>query len=165
MDAGPRRAALLERLAETRAELSAMVGERRSWLNLDLTMGQLRTLMFVGREQPTYVSDIADTLGVSRPASSIVVDRLVQLGMVNRREDQEDRRRTLVSLTSQGRDLVDRLLNGPAAVRESMSRMPLEDLLALSQGMSALVRQLRADTRAESLRGGPIHDQPLTVGP
>lgn len=164
MDDTTLRAALLEQLVATNAELSVLVGERKRWLRLDITMGQLRALMFVSREQLTFVSDVADTLGISRPAASVMVDRLVQLGMIARHEDQEDRRRTLVTLTSAGRDLVDQLLNGPASMRDSLTRLPLKDLEALAQGMSALVRQLRADAAAASPCGDPIQAGSLSVG-
>lgn len=45
------------------------------------------------------VSEVADALGVSRSAATTVVEDLVQLGVVDRRMDPEDRRRRQVRLT------------------------------------------------------------------
>lgn len=145
MDHAADRVELLNQLAQARAELSGLLGEQGAWLDLDITMGQLRTMVFLIREQPTFVSDVSKTLCISRPAASAVVDRLVQLNMIDRTEDQADRRRTRVALTSRGHELVDQLLNGPMSVRDSIRRLPLPDLAALAQGTSALVRQIRSD--------------------
>src|SRR5579884_4426487 len=71
------------------------------WVNLDLTMGQLKALMALA-QQRMHVRQLAETLGVGKPAASIIVDRLVQLGLAQRIEDPVDRRYTLVSLTEEG---------------------------------------------------------------
>ena len=87
MDAGANRTELLNKLAQARAELSALIRGQGAWLDLDFTMGQLRTMVFLNREQPTFVSDVSKTLCISRPAASTLVDRLVQLKVIDRTED------------------------------------------------------------------------------
>lgn len=109
------------------------------WIQLDLSMGQLKTLMALASQGPLTVSGVAETLEVGKPAASILVDRLVQLGYVARAEDPADRRRTLVSLTPSGGDLVARLRQGKADhfVRW-LSAMAPDDLAALTRGLQAL---------------------------
>jgi DNA-binding MarR family transcriptional regulator len=51
---------------------------------------------------------VADDLGVTNAAASQMVDRLVQLGMLERSEDPEDRRARQLRLTDLGRALVER---------------------------------------------------------
>jgi DNA-binding MarR family transcriptional regulator len=109
------------------------------WIQLDLSMGQLKTLMALASQGPLTVSGVAETLEVGKPAASILVDRLVQLGYVARAEDPADRRRTLVSLTPSGGDLVAWLRQGKADhfVRWLAAMAP-DDLAALTRGMQAL---------------------------
>src|SRR5262249_9309908 len=78
------------------------------WVHLDLSMGQLKALVALATAGAMNVTDLADWLKTSKPSASILVDRLVQPGYVERMEDQDDRRRTLVVLTAKGRELVDR---------------------------------------------------------
>lgn len=110
-----------------------------TWLQLDLTMGQLKALIVMADNALT-VGQVANMLGIGKPAASILVDRLVQLGFVTRSEDPLDRRRTLVGLTPEGRDLTARLRQGARdRFRGWLEQMDDEALAALVQGMQALV--------------------------
>ncbi len=53
-------------------------------------------------------SEIGRRLGVSKQAAGKTVGRLIQLGYVERAEDQEDRRRQTVQLTDHGWDALQR---------------------------------------------------------
>src|SRR5215467_654715 len=109
------------------------------WIQLDLTMGQLRTLMALAADAPMTVSQLADRLAISKPTASILIDRLVQAGDADRTEDQGDRRRTLVALTPAGVALVARLREGKSDRYERwLAAMRAEDLAALTKGMQAL---------------------------
>jgi DNA-binding MarR family transcriptional regulator len=109
------------------------------WTQLDLTMGQLRTLMALAADGPMTVSAMAERLGIAKPTASILIDRLVQVGDADRTEDPEDRRRTLVALTPDGVALVARLRNGQSERFERwLAAMRPDDLAALTQGMQAL---------------------------
>lgn len=109
------------------------------WIQLDLTMGQLRTLMALAADGPMTVSEVADTLAISKPTASILIDRLVQAGDAGRTEDPDDRRRTLVALTAAGFALVARLRQGKSERYERLlAAMHPDDLAALTRGMQAL---------------------------
>ena len=133
------------------------------WIHLDLTMGQLKTLMTLASRQPATVSELADTLEVGKPAASTFVDRLVQLGYALRAEDPDDRRRTLVTTTPAGSDLVTRLRQGQGdRMARWLEALPPDELEALIRGLQALAaiaerdtdttieRSLTADTAAAS---------------
>src|SRR5258707_5122026 len=82
------------------------------------------------------VSELAEWLRTSKPSASILVDRLVQPGYVERVEDQDDRRRTLVVLTTKGRELVDRLQrSGGERMQVWLGQMGPHDLAALTRGL------------------------------
>src|SRR5215510_6723599 len=76
------------------------------WLSLDLTIGQLRALYVLFRSGPTPIGQVGAALGLGKPAASLLVEALVQRGLVERHEDPADRRRTLARLTPATRDLL-----------------------------------------------------------
>ena len=109
-----------------------------TWLQLDLTMAQLKGL-FALADGPMSIGQLAEALGSGKPAASILVERLVQLGLVERAEDLLDRRRTIARVTSQGEELVARLRQGGRdRLRAWLSRLGDDDLAALVQGLQAL---------------------------
>src|SRR5436853_256415 len=107
----PDRARLIERVVDSHLDLlRAMQAEvTDEWLQMELTLAQIKALFALWREPPATIGALADRLGIGVPAASHLVERLVQLGMVERREDESDRRRAFVVPTAQGTGLVDRL--------------------------------------------------------
>jgi DNA-binding MarR family transcriptional regulator len=85
-------------------------GQAQAWLNVDLTMPQLKTLVCVAQSGDATSGQIARGLGVSLSTVTGIVDRLSEQGLVTRREDPEDRRITRVQATPTARELVERLL-------------------------------------------------------
>ncbi len=108
-------------------------------LELDLTMVQVKALAVLGRGGAMPVGGLAEHLKVGLPAASLLVDKLVQMGMVERQEDSHDRRRTLVRLSAKGEQQLTRLREGgPERIRDWLSELGEEDLAALTRGMEAL---------------------------
>lgn len=111
-----------------------------AWLHLDLTMGQLKAL-FVLTDAALTVGQVAGRMGLSKPTASLLVDRLVQLALVARTEDPQDRRRARVSLTAAGRARVTQLREGSEdRWRALLGQLADDDLAAWTQGMQALAR-------------------------
>jgi DNA-binding MarR family transcriptional regulator len=82
----------------------------RAWLNLDITMPQLKTLIFVTKNEGATSGQIANGLAVGLSTITGIVDRLAEQDLVTRREDPRDRRITRVLPTATGRALVEELL-------------------------------------------------------
>ena len=80
-----------------------------SWLTLDLTMPQVKTLIHVNKNDGPTSGQIANGLGVTLSTITGIVDRLEEQGLVFRQEDRHDRRITRVLPTARGRELVDGL--------------------------------------------------------
>lgn len=72
----------------------------------DVTLTQYRTLVVLASRGPQRAADLAADLGVQPSTVSRLVDRLVQRGLVVRRQDTADRRVVWMTLTGQGKDLV-----------------------------------------------------------
>jgi DNA-binding MarR family transcriptional regulator len=106
-------AALVDRLAPAlrrhQHELTRLLGLREV---------ELACLQIVDRRRPIAMSAIAERLGLSRAATTAVVDRLVAAGRAVRWQDTDDRRRVVVAAVAPAgetapwrgltRDLADR---------------------------------------------------------
>jgi DNA-binding MarR family transcriptional regulator len=109
------------------------------WRDLDISMPQLRAMYFLRDEEEVSVGRLAELFGIGLPAASLLADRLVRAGYVERREDPTDRRRVLLSLTRAGMRLVTDLREGShSLLRRWMSSLSPDDLAALSRGWRAL---------------------------
>jgi DNA-binding MarR family transcriptional regulator len=75
-----------------------------------LTMPQIVTLNILGSQGAHGVSEMAGRLGLSKAATSHLVDMLVKGGFINRVEDGSDRRRKRISITAKGGRFLERLL-------------------------------------------------------
>lgn len=79
------------------------------------SMSQLGTLMVIHKRGATAISDIGEEMGISNPAASQMLDRMVQDGLIIRTEDPTDRRVKLVHLTEKGLEI----LHGSLQARQS----------------------------------------------
>lgn len=104
---------------------------------LDLAMTQVKCLFVLGNcAEELSVKDLADRLGLSLPAGSRTVEGLLRRGLVERREDEHDRRIKRVRLTAEGRSTMERIgqarLHGLEAFAASLTpaqRSALHDVL------------------------------------
>jgi DNA-binding MarR family transcriptional regulator len=74
----------------------------------------LMELYAVDPEAP-YMQELSESLGASTPSLSRAVDGLFRKDLVSRSEDPDDRRRRRVSLTGEGREVMDRFYLSRAA--------------------------------------------------
>ncbi len=112
-----------------------------AWIELDLTMSQMKGLRALAFGGPATVSQLAGAMKISQPTASQLVDRLVQAGLAGREEDPADRRRTVVHLNKKGQQLHERLRGQfRERLRTWLQRMNTDDLEALHRGYVALAR-------------------------
>ncbi len=122
----------------------------KEWLQLDLTMPQLKVALLLFMNGPCRMSKIASSLGVSLATATGVVDRLVERGFVAREDDPDDRRVVLCHLSEGGHGLVSGLWElARDRAGELLHAIPVEQLDMLRQGLDALVKAGDA-TRTES---------------
>ncbi len=111
-----------------------------AWHQVELSVAQLKALFTLVDSGPTPIGGVAARLSIGLPAASSLVDRLVDQGLVERREDRLDRRRTLAEPTAAGEALAQRLRHGSReALRGWLERMERDDLEALVQGLVAML--------------------------
>jgi DNA-binding MarR family transcriptional regulator len=125
--------------ARKKIQRALLTSTASRWRDLDISMQQLRALTVLRDEEVATVGRLAELFGIGLPAASILADRLVRAGYVDRNDDPADRRRVLLTLTRAGVQLVTELHEGSYLVlRRWMSRLSPEDLAALTQGWRAL---------------------------
>ena len=73
---------------------------------LELTLPQFNMLIEVREQGPITIKKLAKTLEVSSPSVSSMVDRLVELEMLVREQNPQDRREVLVRLSPQANQFV-----------------------------------------------------------
>lgn len=81
---------------------------RRFMEETDLSFSQISVLMRLYHGGNSGISEIGSQLGVTKAAASQAVDRLVQLGLIERTEDPVDRRAKRLALTQRGRRLIEK---------------------------------------------------------
>lgn len=94
---------------EIRLLAGGLPEETSSLLDYDLTVQQLRAFAFVFARGRTPISKLADALGIRPNVATGIVQRLVDRSLVERREDPEDRRVRILTVTDQGLALIEEL--------------------------------------------------------
>lgn len=124
----------------------------REWLQLDLTMPQLKVVLLLFLDGPARMSDIASALSVSLATATGVVDRLVERGIVLREGLPEDRRVVLCHLSAKGQQLIGGLWQlARDRLRELLAAVALPQLLVITEALEALL-QAGGTTKGDSTR-------------
>src|SRR5688572_19066098 len=90
--------------------LRALHTDATPWLDLELTMAQLKALMVVVQTGGISSRGIADRLSISAPAVTPLVDRLIDQKLVKREDDPSDRRVVLIRPTARAQSTYEKLM-------------------------------------------------------
>jgi DNA-binding MarR family transcriptional regulator len=116
-----------------------------AWMELDITIAQLKTLFFVASEGSTNTKRLAEELGVTPSNVTGIVDRLVRHGLLSRQENPEDRRMLELQVTDKGEAILNGLRERTvSSMSKVLARMSPEDLSFLARGLSSLVKAAKA---------------------
>jgi DNA-binding MarR family transcriptional regulator len=92
------------------------------------------------------IRQLAEVLGVSSPAVTQLVDRLVEIGMVERRHHEKDRRVVLVDYVPGMQDIARRIVGrGRLQLNWVVERMTVEETEAFLKGLRLLVKGLGSE--------------------
>src|ERR687894_1955009 len=80
------------------------------WLELDMSTPQLKALLLISEERGIRMRELSRRLGGSFSNATVLVDRLVDRGLVERMADPQDRRVVLVRAADEGQQLIDQLV-------------------------------------------------------
>jgi DNA-binding MarR family transcriptional regulator len=130
------------------------------WMSLPLTMAQLKSLFFISNQGSTNLGKLAEALRVTPTNMTGIVDRLVKKGLVSRTENSEDRRMLSLRVTAKGEGLVAKLRERRKGyMSEVLSDMNMDELAALHQGFSSLVKAIEThegENKDASAAGRPV---------
>ena len=120
------------------------------WLSFELTFAQGKAAILLAAHKELTISQLAKLLGVGKSAASILVQQLVERGLVTRTEQESDRRRSVVRLSERGAEIASgRLKEREGKWQSWLSHLSDEELSALARGLNALrdVVQLESEGR------------------
>ena len=105
---------------------------------------EMKTLTIAHEQKNPTMKDIAEELGISSPAVTAVIDRLISDKAVERSEDAHDRRVVRISLTPLGkklfeenRDVIYNAIETRVSILSSAERNELKNLLQKLQNYHA----------------------------
>ena len=105
-----------------------------------ISVPQMSALFHIYHGNECGVSNIGEHLGVTNAAASQMIDRLVQNGLVERKEDPHDRRVKQLGLTGRGNSIVQQGIEIRRRwMEELMDRLTIEEQQKITAALRMLV--------------------------
>ncbi|GII01699.1 MarR family winged helix-turn-helix transcriptional regulator [Planobispora takensis] len=118
--------------------------------SLNLAPRHLSLLAYLLFDGPLGVNELAARLEVAPATVSLMVGDLSRRGVVERREDDADRRRTIVAIAEESRESVDRwLARGARAWRKALEPLTPAERLLFVETLRAYEREVLAEEGEE----------------
>jgi DNA-binding MarR family transcriptional regulator len=119
-----------------------------------VTVPQLRVLVLLDTRGPLNLAGVAAALGVNPSNASRICERLIKVGLVNRQESPLDRRNITLSLTDDGRRLINKVTrHRRAAITRVLRDMDPDDRELLTTALD----------RFATAAGEPTPDDAITM--
>src|SRR4051794_23191973 len=129
--------------AHLRVVVARTARRLRQEAGTDLSPSQTSALAAVERHGPLTPSEVAVFERIQRPTATRVLARLEEAGLVSRAADPGDRRSSLVSVTPEGRALLERLRpRKDAFLARRLDALDAEELAVLGRAADILERVL-----------------------
>ncbi len=106
-----------------------------SWVKLNLTIAQLKSLFYISRHGKVNSSGLASGIRVTPANVTGIVDRLVEQGLLTRTADADDRRVSWLTVTDKGKTLINDLREGRAQeMRRILDKLTEVELATVAHG-------------------------------
>ena len=117
-----------------------------------VSIPQLRVLMILATRGPLGLTALAADMGVHPSNATRACDRLVNAGLLDRRDNPADRRHLLIDLTAAGQQLVDGVVaRRRAAISRILRRMRAEQREQLGMALRQFA-DAGGEPRSDNLR-------------
>ena len=117
------------------------VRDASPWLGLSMSTPQLKALILISEAEEIRMRDLTWRLGGSFSNATVLVDRLVEKGLVERLPEPQDRRVVLVRPTEKGRCLIEQLATSWQALSAPLLQtLDPEDLATVSEAFRVLLK-------------------------
>ncbi len=143
-----KRLRLIHETVQTYMDLNQMIQSSavNHWLMHELTFAQARALIIISGRQAMTISQLAGSLGIGNPTASLLVQQLVERGLVTRSEGEHDRRQTFVRLSEKGAEIgLGRRKERERQWQTWLSHLSDDELSALARGLSALQEVVKTE--------------------
>jgi DNA-binding MarR family transcriptional regulator len=121
-------------------------------------------LIILAVRKELTVSQLARLLGVGNPTASILIQQLVERGLVTRTEDISDRRQTVIRLSDQGAEIgVGRRQQREKQWQRWLSHLSDEDISALARGLTAIIDVIKKESENETQQAIHAYVGPETL--
>jgi len=111
------------------------------WLGLEMSTPQFKALILIYEEEGVRMRELARRLGGSFSNATVLVDRLVERGLVERMADSQDRRVVLVRVTNNGQRLVEQLVTSWRSLSPSLLKtLDPDELTKVGEALRVLVK-------------------------
>ena len=108
----------------------------------DVTAQQFRVLRIIGRG-PITVGDISNSINSKLSAATRLLRRLEVKGWLEKKQDENDRRVFWLSLTPEGRKLMETLeKRREGVIKEMFDKLPAWEQESIVKGIKLLLRSL-----------------------
>jgi DNA-binding MarR family transcriptional regulator len=138
---------LTRQIIESHRRVNRAVRQRTrdSWVRLDLTIPQLKSLFYVSWHGKVNPSALASGIRVTPANVTGIVDRLVEHGLLVRTADADDRRVSWLTLTDKGKTLINDLREGRAQeMRRILDKLTEEELAIVAHGFQLVATAAEA---------------------
>lgn len=130
--------ALMHRLIE---------GHAPGFTEVGITMAQAKVLYVVTAAGDVRMSELAGRLGVGSSSASELVDRMVEHGLLQRRDGPADRRQVVVSTTPEGVALLERFRElNQRQLRALLGTLDSDELDVVDRSIDVLYRAIDRTT-------------------
>jgi DNA-binding MarR family transcriptional regulator len=143
---------LIAQIIETQRRMNRVMRERTlgSWVELNLTVPQLKSLFYISRHGKVNLSGLAAGIRVTPANVTGIVDRLVEQELLTRQPDADDRRILWLGLTEKGEALLANLREVRASeMHKILDRLSTEDLFVLYRAFEGLAQAAEIQEKEE----------------
>jgi Transcriptional regulators len=119
-----------------------------------VTPAQCHVILAVQEAGETSVGEVAEALELDSSTLSRTVDGLVKAGLLSRKEDPENRRRQIVSLSAKGRakaDSINRLCD--EYYEGFLAELPAKEAKSIAAALPVFVKAMREWRRSQASGG------------
>jgi MarR family transcriptional regulator, organic hydroperoxide resistance regulator len=148
---------LIAQIIEAQRRMNRVIRERTldSWVKLNLTIPQLKSLFYISRHGKVNLSGLASGIRVTPANVTGIVDRLVEQGLLTRAPDPDDRRVSWLSVTDKGKTLINDLREGRAQeMRRILDKLTEEELAMVAHGFQLVATAAEVSEGKEPVENG-----------
>jgi len=146
---------LIAQIIEAQRRMNRVIRERTldSWVKLNLTIPQLKSLFYISRHGRVNLSGLASGIRVTPANVTGIADRLVEQGLLTRTPDPDDRRVSWLRATDKGKTLINDLREGRAQeMRRILDKLTEEELATVARGFELVARAAEVSEGKEPFR-------------